>query len=149
MNQDTWNDIIENGAYSEELDWFAYDIKGNLGVFTAVMDVPIPKSIGQSFENYIQLNLIIESLPKITSSILVTSEQANFSNWILYSEKGLFAFDFHDVHRKIRKNQYDLITRPLIPIKLQSLNISSDLIFSMFKFEGDFSDGSLSTKEIF
>jgi hypothetical protein len=42
MNRSTWDDLIRDGAYSQELDWFAVDSKGQLGIFTATMNAPIP-----------------------------------------------------------------------------------------------------------
>ena len=148
MNRKTWDDIIKYGAYSQELDWFAFDNKGNLGVFTAVMNASIPEKVKSSFENYLQLKHEFELLPKITNAVLETSEQGDLTDWIGNAEKGLFAFDFQDIHRMIKKNQYDLIARPATPLNLKDLNITSDLLSSITKLECDFRDGNLKTEII-
>jgi hypothetical protein len=147
MTKETWREIIIDGAYSQEFDWFASDRNGNLGIFSAIMNAPIPESIKVSYENYIKVEEIISSLPKSTSHILTTNENGNFSDWISYAEKGLFAFDFQDVHRTKNeiKNQYDLIAKPFQPILVNDKHILFDIII---KLDCDFSCGDLKITDL-
>ena len=67
------------------------------------MHAPIPEKVKKSYDNYVGLKQLIDSLPKSTTYILRTTEQDNFSDWFTYAEKGLFAFDFQDAHRATAK----------------------------------------------
>jgi hypothetical protein len=148
MNKNVWEDIIENGAYSQELDWFAVDNTGQLGVFTAVGFAPIPYTVKASLENYIKLKEIIDELPTVTSAKLNSLEKGNFENWLSYASKGLFAFDFQDFHRTITKDQYDLIALPMIPLSLNKLNLPLNLLEYVVQFDCNFKNGNLKTEKI-
>ena len=148
MTTEIWDEILKYGAYSQEFDWFALDKKGYLGAFTAVMNAPIPVKIKSSLKDYIQITHFIDALPKITVSLLSTSENGNFSSWVSYAEKGLFAFDFQDIHRKDPKNQYDLIARPLVPLNLRTMNIPSSFLDNMTTLDCEFEKGDLKTENL-
>lgn len=136
------------GAYSQELDWLAIDNKGQLGIFTSLLNAPIPNNVKSSFENYIDLSHRIDSAPKITSAIVETRERGNFSDWVTYAEKGFFAFDFQDVYRSEKKNQYDLIARPVRPMKIEEFNLPLQLLGSVVKIDCDFDDGDLDIDKV-
>ena len=148
MTKETWEEIIRDGAYAQELDWYAIDSKGNIAMFSAIMNAPIPNKVKKSYDNYIGLRQLINSLPKSTSFVLTTTEQGNFSDWTSYAEKGLFAFDFQDVHRTIVKNQYDLIARPILPLNFRDINIPTNLLDALVKLDCDFLKGDLQTELI-
>lgn len=148
MNRDTWDNLIKDGAYSQELDWLAVDNKGQLGIFTAVMNAPIPDKVKLSFENYENLRQRIKSTPKTTEAMVVTREKGNFGDWIAYADKGFFAFDFQDIHRTAKKNQYDLIAKPKRPLTIDELHLPSLLADSLPKLDCDFSDGDLTTNKV-
>lgn len=148
MTKDTWEEIIKYGDYAQELDWCAIDKNGNLGIFSAIMLAPIPEKVKKSYDNYIRLKQIISSLPKSTSFVLTTSEQGSFSDWTSYAEKGLFAFDFQDIHRINVKNQYDLIARPVLPLNLKDIHIPINSFEALVELDCDFSSGNLKTELI-
>jgi hypothetical protein len=148
MNRDTWDNLIKDGAYSQELDWFAVDNKGQLGIFTAVMNAPIPDKVKSSYENYKDLRQRIELTPKITSAIVVTREKGNFRDWTAYADKGLFAFDFQDIHRTDKKNHYDLIAKPTRPLTIDELHLPSLLADSLAKLDCNFGDGDLTIDKV-
>lgn len=148
MTKEVWQEIITYGAYSEELDWYAIDRNGNLAIFSAIMGAPIPEATKRSFNNYNELQEIIYSLPKTTSSILTAVEQGNFSNWIAYAEKGLFAFDFQDVHRIVAKGQYDLVAKPTSPLRLKDIQMPSKLLDTLAQLDCVFADGDVKTELI-
>ena len=148
MTKDIWEEIIKYGAYIKELDWYAIDRSGNLGIFSAIMLAPIPEATKMSYENYVELNKIINSLPKTTSFILKTDEQGDFSHWTAYAEKGLFAFDFQDIHREILKDQYDLIASPISPLNFKDITISANILNTLVKLDCDFRAGDIKTNLI-
>jgi hypothetical protein len=148
MTKEVWEEIIKYGAYVQELDWYAIDRKGNLGMFSAIMFAPIPEATKISYDNYIELKHIVSSLPKRTSFILTTNEKGNFSDWIAYAEKGLFAFSFQDIHRQIVKDQYDLVASPVSPLNFKDLIISAKLLNTLIQLDCDFADGDLKTELI-
>lgn len=148
MTKNTWEEIIKFGAYVQELDWYAVDSNGNLGMFSAIMLAPIPEKAKESYDTYIELTSLINSLPKSTSFVLVTTEQGDFSAWTSYAERGLFAFDFQDVHRAIAKNQYDLIARPVLPLNYRDINIPTNLLDKLVRLHCDFLNGDIKTEII-
>jgi hypothetical protein len=148
MNRSTWDNLIREGAYSQEFDWLAIDNKGQLGIFTATMNAPIPNKVKSSFENYENLRQRIESTPKTTSAIVETREKGNFGDWIAYAGKGFFAFDFQDIHRTDKKNQYDLIARPARPLTVDELQLPSLLADSLVRIDCDFGDGDIKTDKV-
>lgn len=87
MNRNTWDDLIRYGAYSQELDWLAVDNKGQLGIFTSIMNAPIPDKVKSSFETYHELRQRIESTPKSTSAIVVTREKETSRTGLLMRKK--------------------------------------------------------------
>jgi hypothetical protein len=148
MNRDTWNLLIKDGAYAQELDWLAVDNKGQLGIFTAVLNAPIPDQVKSSFEIYEDLRQIIEGIPGSTTAIVVTRDKGDFSDWTAYAEKGLFAFDFQDIYRTVKKNQYDLIAMPTRPLTIAELHLTPLLADGLTKLDCDFGDGDLAIEKV-
>ena len=148
MTRDKWDEIVKHGPYSQELNWFATDNSGQLAVFTSVMNAPIPDNVKNSYERYLELKSKIDSLSKTTQAIITTKEKGNLKDWIEYADKGLFAFDFQDVHRTKKKNQFDLIARPKTPLTLDKLDISDSLTDTIVKIDCDFHTGDLNTEKI-
>ena len=148
MTKDTWEEVIKYGAYAQELDWYAIDKNGNMGMFSAIMLAPVPDKVKKSYDTYIGLKQLINSLPKSTSFVLATPEQGDFSGWTSYAEKGLFAFDFQDIHRSIAKNQYDLIARPIRPLNFRDIRIPTNLLDALVKLDCYFLSGDVQTKFI-
>ncbi|WP_255156171.1 hypothetical protein [Ferruginibacter sp. HRS2-29] len=148
MTKEIWEEVIRDGAYAHELDWYAIDNKGHIGMFSAIMNAPIPAKVKQSYDNYIGLKQLINSLPKSTSFVLTTADPRNVSHWTSYAEKGLFAFDFEDVHRLTAKNQYDLIARPVLPLNFGDVNIPAKLLDALVKLDCDFLNGDLKSEII-
>jgi hypothetical protein len=148
MTKRDWEEIIKYGAYCQELDWFAIDNSGNLGLFSANTNAPIPENVKQSYENYIALHQIISLLPKSSLYTLETLVAGNFSFWISYAEKGLFTFDFQDSSRKIQKGQYDLIAKPISPVNFNSVIIPPQILTTIFRIDCNFFDGDVNSNLI-
>lgn len=121
MNNETWN-AVRNQSYDLEFDWFGIDKIGQISAFSSFNRAYVPKKAISSLEKYLQLQKLIIDLPNFTTAKIHTTEKGNFSDWISYSEKGIFGFDFHDVHRINKINQYDLITKPNEPLLVSSID---------------------------
>ena len=143
MTREIWEEIVRHGAYVEELDWYALDKNGSIGVFIAIMNAPIADKVKLSYDDYIALKHFIDSLPKSTSFLLTTTEKGNFLDWTQYAEKGLFAFDFQDIHRPTPKYQYDLIAQPNSPLNIKDINIPINLLETFVQLNCDFLDGDV------
>ena len=143
MDKETWDDILTNGAYLSELDWIATDKTGQIGIFSAIMDAPIPKQIRHSFELFKELQELIAKLPENSTTNQVITNSGDFSCWLKYSRKGLFAFDFQDVHRIDKLNQYDLIATPSPPLNIKDLKLKKELIIIIPQFDCNFGLGNL------
>jgi hypothetical protein len=150
MDKEIWTNIINEGAYSNELDWIAIDTCGQVGVFTTIMNAPIPTEIGKSYDLYIQLMSIISGLNERCSAIRITPNNGDLLDWDVYARKGLYAFDYQDVHReqKDKRNQYDLISKPSAPLHIEELDLNNLLISIIPKINCDFRDGDVLNEKI-
>lgn len=151
MTNEIWN-AIKNQAYDLEFDWFGIDKTGQISVFSSFNRGYVPKKFLLSLEKYLKLQQLILDLPKITTAKIYTQEKGNFSDWISYSEKGIFGFDYQDAHRVDKINQYDLITKPsksLVVKNIKSISYLMDVIpiFDL-TFENDISFEKLKDCEI-
>ena len=122
MDKETWDAII-NRSYDLEFDWFGVDILGQIAVFSSFNRGFIPTKAISSLEKYIEFQNVIKALPKKTNVKLCAKNDGDFSDWISYSEKGLYSFDYQDAHRKIKTGCYDLIAKPRKPLSI--LNIEN------------------------
>ncbi|RZL43978.1 MAG: hypothetical protein EOP00_21960 [Pedobacter sp.] len=127
MDKEIWNAVI-NKSYDVEFDWFGIDKVGKIAFFSSFNRGFIPSQVTSSFEKFIEFKKTVDSLQKITTAEICTKNNGDFSDWISYSEKGLFSFDYQDAHRKIKTHAYDLISKPKNPLNI--LNIEN---FNYFK----------------
>ncbi|MCK8520407.1 hypothetical protein M0D21_02445 [Aquimarina sp. D1M17] len=150
MDKETWNEIIKNGAYSHELDWIAQDNLGQIAIFSAIMEAPIPKVIGKSYALFSELELIINQLTEKGNAEPITKNNRNISDWLEYSKKGLFAFDFQDVHREKQDKleHYDLISIPSNPIYIHDLKLKKEIEGIIPKIDCNFQEGNVSNEKI-
>lgn len=115
INSQQWEAIVNN-SYAIEFDWIGTNHIGHTAVFSSYNTGYIPEKVKYSFELYLQLDSFIQSINRNTTAILVTKEKGNFKDWLSYTAKGLFAFDYQDIHRKQKLDRYDLIAQPTTPL---------------------------------
>src|SRR3954467_958443 len=96
----TWNDII-NQTYDIEFDFIGIDNLGQLAVFSTFNRAYRPACVTQSFEQFLLLDQLLETLPKTTTAIYAKQDNKaiSYSDWKRYAELGFFAYDNQDVHR--------------------------------------------------
>lgn len=106
----------------EEFDWYALDRKGHLAVFTTAGLGPVPGAIWAHREKFYALATAVDGLPAADAFEKMFSGPGNHLEWCDLARKGLFAFDYYDVHRKTnRLHGYDLIARPGNPVPASQL----------------------------
>lgn len=115
INIEQWDAVI-NQSYQVEFDWIGIDSLDQIAIFSSFNKGHIPHIVKSSFELYKQLFALIDKFPRFTTAVLVTKENGVFNDWLVYSQKGLYAFDYQDVHRENKFNQYDLISKPVAPL---------------------------------
>ncbi|WP_221305462.1 hypothetical protein [Prosthecobacter dejongeii] len=110
-----------------------------MAVLTTAARGHIPESFFQTSAQ--EYNVIISVLAsrETCKGMRVTTESGKLSDWEVYSQHGLFAFDFQDVHRPLSKarNGYDLIYKPFRPAHQSELPESTRHCFPII--ETDFS----------
>ena len=117
IDKEQWTAIMDK-TYEVEFDWLGVDKLGQIAMFSSFNKGFIPNLITKSFDKYQQLDITIDSLKIITQAILYTKRKGKFQDWILYSQKGFFAYDYQDAHRDTKLGQYDLISKPANPLTI-------------------------------
>jgi hypothetical protein len=102
-----------------DVAWLAMDSFGHIGVFTTGGKGPIPSTALPSVESAEES---VALLPEVSGSEL----HARFprpDDYVAFSKRGIFAFDWVDVHRvgAEASNAYELIASPTVPVKLEAL----------------------------
>ena len=145
LTNEEWLDIVKNGAYAFEVDWIAVDNLGQVGVFSALLQAPIPRVLGKSYSLYNELMAKVHDLPNKCPAKLYYKGDGGSMSWIYYSRTGLFAFDFKDACRTENERllQYDLISKPSVPILINELNLSDEQKSIVPEFDWNFDDGDL------
>jgi len=121
LTKDEWDAVI-NKTYELEFDWIAIDKLDQVAVFFSCNQGYIADKAKLSFELYNRLFSLIDSLPGITEAKSVIKIGGNSGHWQKLSRKGLFAFDYQDIHRTSKLNQYDLISKPAVPLKSSQIS---------------------------
>lgn len=112
-------------AYPDGIDcvWIASDGNGHVGAFVTAGEGPIPV---QALRNeQIDIKDVEEAvcqLPQVTSARLLVQIKRP-DDFIAMAERGLFVYDWRDVHRPVRKSKdaYEPVAVPLTPITSDAL----------------------------
>jgi len=144
MTEQDWIQMTSTGTFYLETDWIGVDKNGHVGVFTAIMSAAVPSVVKTSFKQYVNLKNIISQLPQICDARLSDRKNESDDDWLDYSEKGLYVYDFSDVYRKGQNSQYYLISTPTAPITIGSLNLKPELLELIPRFNCYFSEGNVS-----
>jgi len=99
-----------------EFDWFAIDKLGQVAVFSSVTSGYIPEKVFSSYETFAGLTSLLNALPRFANVQIVTKELGGMDLWLEWSQRGLYAYDYIDVHRTMKFDRYDLIAVPEQPL---------------------------------
>ncbi len=138
ISEDVWNEMIIPGGGGSEFDWFGVDQNGHLGVFSTSNIGYIPEMVKTSWSRYHELWTEISSLPLRFKARLIIQGKGWYDDWLKYSQQGLIAFDFGDVHRTIKTEVYDLMSIPEKLMGVSELGIKSGLVAEMPQFRLSF-----------
>ena len=110
-------EFLDNHKYiGEEYDWAALDKDGNIGYFSTAGCGPIPHIC----ENEAYFENLFEDIKALKKTCEATPEEtranANLSDWLLISERGLYAYD-----RSQKNKRYELIDSPKARPKLTEI----------------------------
>ena len=99
--------------------WIAADRLGNVAAFTTGGEGPVPQSALRWIE---ALEDLIDSLPTASGTELIR-EMPRPDDFINYTRRGLFAYDWSDVHRTTAGaiQGYELQAKPTEPVALSDL----------------------------
>lgn len=99
--------------------WLAVDASGQLALFTTGGEGPVPEGAIPSIESAEESVL---ALPEISGVDLLVA-LARPDDFIAFAKRGLFAYDWSDVHRTTRQSLggYELQARPYRPLLLTDL----------------------------
>ncbi|RYE26631.1 MAG: hypothetical protein EOP45_03595 [Sphingobacteriaceae bacterium] len=127
IDRETWTAVV-NRTYEVEFDWIGIDRLGQIAVFSSFNKGFIPDKALLSFDKYKELDKLIDELPTITEAILCTRIKGDFKEWLSYSAKGLYGYDFQDAHREVRFGQYDLISKPEEPLTVTHIKTCDSVL---------------------
>lgn len=128
IGEDYWAALEKAGTnLGEEFDWFAVDLSGFLAVFSNAGRGPVPASV---WANRVPYNALVEACAKLPTAFAIEKVfegSGTYSDWWNYAARGLYAFDFQDVHRTKPLRAYDLMARPQLPIRANELLSGANL----------------------
>lgn len=122
MDNEIW-ELVKNQSDDYEFDWLAIDVLGQIAIFSSFNRGYTPECVTKSKELYLELKKIIEELDTNIVTVKTTKFTAIFDDWENYSKKGLFSYDYQDVHRINKLNQYDILFKPQNPITTNHINL--------------------------
>ena len=125
---------VSEGSNHVEFDWIGIDYQGQIGIFSSIGMGYIPRKVFNSYESYIGLNNFLFDQGRSPTAEIISKESGCKDFWLNWALKGLFAYDYHDVHRKGKFDRYDLIAIPGSPLLVRSVPeiISFDEIIPRF-----------------
>jgi hypothetical protein len=107
---------VSQGASYVEFDWIGIDSTGQFGIFCSIGMGYIPRKVFSSFESYTGLNSLLYDHGKSPTAQIISKESGIKNFWRDWALRGLFAYDYYDVHRKEKLGRYDLIAIPGQPL---------------------------------
>jgi hypothetical protein len=126
-NEIEWQTIIAQ-TDEVEFDWYGVDRLGHVAVFCSYGRGVIPQAVKVCRDTYNALYHFMEALSEVTDAHLVYGGAGRYDDWIHYSKRGLFGYDYQDAHRSAPLGQYDLLTVPLKPVGLSDLGVPKVLL---------------------
>jgi hypothetical protein len=100
--------------------WLAYDTTASIAVFSNAGLGPIPISVLTNRHVVDNADALINSLPVRGRCELLAPVQGSYFDSV--SQRGLFSYDWQDVHRTEAKSGcYEIVSRPLNPLLITDL----------------------------
>ena len=125
-DESAWQAVVDQ-SYAFEFDWYGVDRIGHVAAFSSYGRGVIPSVVKTCREGYNALYELIAAVPKSTQAELVYKGNGRYDDWLAYSGRGLYGYDYQDAHRAIPRGQYDLLTVPATPIHVADLKLADEL----------------------
>lgn len=127
---------MNTATYPEGWDyfWLASDREGHIGAFTNAGLGPIPLVALPTVQTE-DIEVQLRKLPRVSQAQVVFPDPGD--DWIEMAERGVFAYDWHDLHRKQSEDRrmYDLFAVPTKPITIDSLPADLAAIAGLVRLE--------------
>ncbi|UKN03448.1 hypothetical protein K6119_07970 [Paracrocinitomix mangrovi] len=149
MDEELFNSIKDN-ALGWEFDWFAFDKKGQIGMFTTFYGCIVPSQVWESYENYGNtLNYFIGLQPELTPEQILDSIPGQTNDWKEYAKTGLFAHNYESTDYGATKDYYELKVKPEKPLLKADLKLEKQYIEAMPVLDVEFGvDTQINSKGI-
>lgn len=117
-----------------EASWLAVDAHGRVAIFTTSGEGPIPETALASIEAGEES---IQMLPEASSYQLLTSVPRP-TDFVSFARRGVFAYDWSDVHRTASKalGAYELQALPMSPLQISQLPTSMQALAGATQLSG-------------
>lgn len=125
--------VVEDEQYPSHLDvtWVAVDRLGRIGVFTTGGQGPIPRVYLRDEGMVDRLFDAIDALPLVSKQLLL-SDVPRPDAFIGFARRGLFSFDWADVHRtQGLVHAYEIQARPVSPVIVSTAGLTSSVVDSL------------------
>lgn len=124
------------GRHLDGIDaaWLAVDAQGRVAIFTTGGEGPIPETAWASVEAGEEL---VQSLPEVSGHELLASVPRP-TDFVSFAKRGLFAYDWSDVHRVASKalGGYELQALPISPLQVSQLPAPLQVLAGTTLFAG-------------
>lgn len=102
-----------------DYEWLALDSEGYVAIFTSAGCAPIPTSILRQASDADLLSAAVRDLP-IKGKAHMLAPLPRPDDYIYFSSRGLFAYDWRDLHRSSHNcsNAYEMLSKPEHPIRI-------------------------------
>jgi hypothetical protein len=130
--------VADNYPDGYDVVWLASDRLGQLAAFITAGVGPIPIwALDYPELSILDIEDSICGLPKSSGAVLTISAPRPDS-FLELAERGLFVYDWHDVHRiRIeRSGMYELAAFPRVPLLMDALPVSLKIIAKSIQLAG-------------
>lgn len=109
-------------AFPQSYDWawLACDRDDHVAAFITAGAGPIPIVVLESDLPVEESEGLIRSLPATTTARALISD-CDVTSFMTLAQRGVFVYDWQDVHRRARTFMYDIVAAPHDPIRIDSL----------------------------
>jgi hypothetical protein len=146
LSFENWTDVSK-GATFIEFDWIGIDNQGQIGIFSSVTQGYIPSKVFSSYESYVGVYNLLSDRQSLTAAQIISKEPGIKDFWRDWAQKGLFAYDYLDIHRTEKFDRYDLIAIPRSPLLVGEIPEVNEFINIIpqfnFAFSGNIQFGQL------
>ena len=126
--------IVSRDLSGTDAAWLAVDASGQVAVFTTGGEGPVPETAIPSTESGEEF---VFTLPERTAVDLLSAVPRP-DDFIAFAKRGLFAYDWSDVHRTLSQalGGYQLQARPTEPLHITDLPSSLQTMAAATQLSG-------------